>query len=226
MKRELKWSAMSSALALTLTVPAFGVVITSSQTAPSTNVIISQPSFSDTSDFTSSRNWGQSFITPSVVTLDKITMAVAQSSVHAAQEMTLTFGTVVDADGQNADADIITTISTTHDFFSVGGAPGTWYITFDIPDFTTVANGNYAFEVHLDSGGGIDGSDGARFLGGGGAYADGSFIKRELPSTYPDQGDNHDLLFFIQEAPAVPEPGSATLACMGLLGLVGFARRR
>ena len=111
-------------------------LVTASQAAPSgPTVIISQPTFDSGSDFTTVRDWGQSFLTSAAIAIDKVTTAVTQAgSSHPSQDMILTLGRVHDAKSCNSDADLLTsTIPATQGTFAVGSIAAPWYITLDIP---------------------------------------------------------------------------------------------
>jgi hypothetical protein len=104
------------------------------------------------------------------------------------------------------------------------------YITFDVTDTALLAGQEYGFVVDFTSAVAPGSGFIAGFNGNLIATGNSTFYPAGRTRSWEESNNDYngigpdDLVFFVQEF--VPEPGSATLASIGLVGLIGIARHR
>jgi hypothetical protein len=247
MKRELmKWT-MPLLLGFVLmaeTRSASAIAITGSASPPSSLIIESQPTASNNSSAVltwtanandAHRNSGQTWIHGTAATLDKITVLLnplanaATLNGAGVSIRAYTFPTGGSAPSSGTPGTPFLTESGTLQNDLVDNTAK--YITFDVTDTALAANQQYGFVV--DFTGGPNAGLSAILVNNFAQASYGAGVQIDFNHIDGANGGNpdydpiaDDLVFFIQEPPIVPEPTSAVLAGMGLVGLVGFARRQ
>jgi hypothetical protein len=248
MKRDWKKSVIPLLFAwafVTESQVASATAITGSATAPTTNIAVSftdaSPSYTwkskDPDD--EEQMMGETFqVGASSFVADKVTLLVrvADTIANVPFKFTLFHASQSDdAGGTFAGLSGVPTADTIMaEFtgtFSFTGSANNLYLTYDFDDVTLAANEWYGFY------GGIDGYNPAygswlssrNGNGDGAAYPGTALRLADSGRRYVtfSGGDGADTAFWVQEAaPPVPEPGTAVLAFMGLVSLVGIARCR
>jgi len=227
---SLRFLALLGAACFTGIPPACaGIIVSSSASAPSTDLLASFEVGADTNAYVWRRigsgglnrvEMGPSFFVPGagMVSLQTLTMRAREfGTAVAGSNYTLELWSFTDALDTVGDA----LIDTQAGVMPAGlAAPSYW--TFDFDDITVAAGAQYGFVLSF-----TDGADSQRFVhfvqDFVNGYPGGRLVSRAGDPLNWDFG-GHDLTFYVQGAPtAVPEPSSAALA---LAGCAGLALRR
>jgi len=207
------------------------LITTQSSTAPTTDVLISQTASSHTSPWRTEsglRQVGQSFLVGAGgFVLDKITVNIntlANSDLDG-DSFTLTINTYTDGTDFTPDSTVSTQAGNLPANLSIDFGSGDTYLTFDIDNVTLTGGQQYGF--FLDPTGFSSSTNLLLESMAASSYTSGIGLMHgpaELEVWDPTNGvQNADLEFYLQE---VPEPSTFALAAFGLLGLIGFGRRR
>jgi hypothetical protein len=252
MKRELKWSAMSFALALVCgfsAAPAFGVIIVNSSAPTGAAAVIAQPNGGgDIRDpsytATSRRAIGSTFNLQGLeppFALNAITMKLrvgteAETPIVGSSWVASVFTLSADNDGTpdaylNAASDKRTAVGTMPALtFSADN-----FITFVLPfDVSIVGGGqNYGFMVDFASSNANNAISGSNtgWVGSGSNERGDTFglVQTTNEDSYALwSGGGDDIIFWLGhvEVEEVPEPSSFILAGIGLVGLIRITRHR
>jgi hypothetical protein len=248
MKRELmKWTIplLLASVFLTEAKSVFAIAITGSATAPTTNIVESMSDLSDQQNMP--LTWtgngalqhlgvAQSWNHGTAYTVDKITVLMNPSTNAATfngAAMHIRLYTWQAGGGGSAP---LTGTPGTPFLNESGTLPNTFvnntsqYITFDVTDTALLAGQEYGFVVDFTSAVAPGSGFNAGFNGNLIATGTSTFYPAGRTRSWEESNNDYngigpdDLVFFVQEV--VPEPASATLAGIGVVGLIGIIRRR
>ncbi|MGJ3242491.1 MAG: PEP-CTERM sorting domain-containing protein [Opitutales bacterium] len=215
-----------------------GTISLDDTSAPSTNLLLSQPS-QDSTNFTNAVRLqireagakhgepGQTFTTTDNWSLDKITLRLFNgiATEHVGETVFVDILEIDDSDGTTVLSNLGTTTFTMP-------STTTWdWITFDINDTTLDASKMYAFRVGLDAAiqpGITDfrGSNNIATYSGGGYFGTNNTGTPTVGTTAQfDTGDQGDLEFYLTGTTVIPEPATVG-ALSGLVGLAFAIRRK
>jgi len=170
------------------------------------------------------RDVGQSFFTPTALTLDKITFQLATDAPPGAGASNATF-TLALYQVSSASAvptsgtAILTETGTLPAFLSTDVGK---YITFDFASTTLTANSYYAIILTFNSQSAAENVT-LRISNTPTSYTGGQAIVSTDGTTFTSYSTGADFVFY---ATAIPEPGTVGLALVAFCGLVPALRRK
>lgn len=170
------------------------------------------------------RDVGQSFFTPTALTLDKITFQLITDAPPGAgasnASFTLSLYQVSSATAVPSSGTAILTDTGTLPAFQ--GSDTGKYITFDLASTALAANSYYAIMLTFNTQSAAENVT-FRISNTPASYTGGQTIISTDGTTFTSYSTGADLVFY---ATAIPEPGTVGLALVAFCGLVPVLRRK